>query len=80
VTTGEREIESAEATIVERIFHDFVAGVSPKQIAKKLNREGIPGPFGGAWSPSTIYGNAKRGAEILNNDLYVGRLVWNRLR
>src|SRR3954467_8590007 len=80
VTTGEREIEAAEAAIVERIFRDFVAGISPKQIAKNLNREGVPGPFGGAWSPSTIYGNAKRGTGILNNELYVGRLVWNRLR
>jgi hypothetical protein len=71
---------TAEAGIVERIFRDFVAGVSPKQIAKNLNREGVGGPFGGAWSPSTIYGNAKRGTGILNNELYVGRLVWNRLR
>ena len=80
VATGEREIEPAEATIVERIFRDFVAGLSPKQIAKNLNRESIVGPFGGPWSPSTIYGNAKRGTGILNNELYIGRLVWNRLR
>ncbi len=80
VTTGEREIDPEEAAVVERIFRDFVAGVSPKQIAKNLNREGIAGPFGGSWSPSTIYGNAKRGTGILNNELYVGRLVWNRLR
>jgi site-specific DNA recombinase len=80
VTTGEREIEPTEAPIVERIFRDFIAGVSPKQIAKNLNRGGIPGPFGGPWSPSTIYGNAKRGTGILNNELYIGRLVWNRLR
>jgi site-specific DNA recombinase len=64
---------------VERIFREFVAGVSPKQIAKNLNREGVSGPFGGPWSPSTIYGSAKRGTGILNNELYVGRLVWNRL-
>src|SRR5712692_7950490 len=32
--TGEREIEPAEAAIVERMFREFVAGVSPKQIAK----------------------------------------------
>jgi site-specific DNA recombinase len=80
VTTGERQIEPSEASIVERIFRDFVAGVSPKQIAKSLNRERIAGPFGGPWSPSTIYGNAERGTGILNNELYVGRLVWNRLR
>ena len=30
--------------------------------------------------PSTIHGNPKRGVGILNNELYVGRLVWNRLR
>jgi hypothetical protein len=78
--SGEREIVPDEARIVERIFQEFVAGVSPKQIAKTLNREGVAGPFGGAWSPSTIYGNGKRGTGILNNELYVGRLVWNRLR
>ena len=80
ITTGEREIEAAEAAVVVRIFREFIAGVSPKQIAKNLNHEGTPGPFGGSWSPSTIYGNAKRGTGILNNELYVGRLVWNRLR
>ena len=30
--------------------------------------------------PSAIHGNPKRGVGILNNELYVGRLVWNRLR
>ena len=80
LTTGERQIEPGEAAIVERIFREFIAGVSPKQIAKNLNREGVRGPFGGAWSPSTICGNAKRGTGILNNELYVGRLIWNRLR
>ena len=65
---------------MERIFRDFVAGVPPKQIAKNLNRERVPGPVGGTWSPSAIYGNPRRGTGILNNELYVGRLVWNRLR
>ena len=80
VTTGEREIVPEEARVVERIFREFVAGISPKQLAKNLNRERVAGPFGGAWSPSTIYGNGKRGTGILNNELYVGWLVWNRLR
>ena len=35
---------------------------------------------GKGWGASTINGNAKRGTGILNNELYVGRLVWNRLR
>lgn len=75
---GEREIHSREAAIVQRIFRNFVAGVSPKAIAKALNAEKVPGPQGAAWSPSTIHGHAGRGTGILNNELYVGRLVWNR--
>jgi len=80
VTTGEREIDPSEAAVVERIFREFVSGVAPKEIAKRLNKAGIAGPFGGTWSPSTIHGNSKRGTGILNNELYIGRLIWNRLR
>jgi DNA invertase Pin-like site-specific DNA recombinase len=80
VTTGEREVHEDEAAVVRRIFRDYAAGASPKQIAKALNKEGIPGPLGGLWSPSTIHGNPKRGTGILHNELYVGRLVWNRQR
>lgn len=77
---GERAVHPGEATIVLRIFRAFVAGVSPKAIAKALNAEGIGGPRGVAWSPSTIHGHAGRGTGILNNELYVGRLIWNRQR
>ena len=51
---------------------------APRAIAQSLNKEGIPGPAGRSWGPSTIYGNWQRGTGILNNELYVGRLVWNR--
>jgi site-specific DNA recombinase len=77
---GEREIDGAEAAIIVRIFRSFVAGTSPKEIAKTLNREGVPGPAGAGWSPSTIHGHVSRGTGLLNNELYVGRIVWNRQR
>jgi hypothetical protein len=32
------------------------------------------------WRDSAIRGHRARGTGILNNELYVGRLVWNRLR
>jgi DNA invertase Pin-like site-specific DNA recombinase len=80
VTTGEREIVPDEAAIVRRIFNDYRAGASPKQIAKALNAEGVRGPRGALWSPSTIHGNPERGIGILHNELYIGRLVWNRQR
>jgi site-specific DNA recombinase len=77
---GGRRIDDAEARIVRRIFAEFAVGRSPRTIALDLNREGIPGPRGRPWGPSTIYGNWRRGTGILNNDLYLGRLVWNRQR
>ncbi len=75
---GERRINKVEAAIVCRIFQEFAHGRSPRAIAHALNREGIPGPAGKTWGPSTIYGNWRRGTGILNNELYIGRLVWNR--
>jgi site-specific DNA recombinase len=78
--TGEREIELAQAAVVTRIFQEFTAGTSPKAIAKRLNADGVPGPGGSTWGPSTIHGHTKRGTGILNNELYIGRLTWNRLR
>jgi len=77
---GERRINKAEAEIVRRIFREFASGKSPRAIAVDLNREGVPGPFGNAWGDTTIRGHASRGNGILNNELYVGRLVWNRQR
>jgi site-specific DNA recombinase len=78
MSTGDRVIDPDQASVVQRIFRDYVAGISPKEVAKRLNRDGMPGPGGAAWSPSTIHGNATRGTGILNNELYIGRLIWNR--
>jgi site-specific DNA recombinase len=80
MTTGEREINPEEAAVVRRIFENYVAGISSKQIAKTLNSESVRGPQGSLWNPSTIHGNPKRGIGMLNNELYIGRLVWNRQR
>ncbi|ARQ02719.1 DNA invertase Pin-like site-specific DNA recombinase [Pseudorhodoplanes sinuspersici] len=77
---GDRTINPAEANVVRRIFADYLAGKSSRTIARELNKEGVVGPQGNEWGPSTIHGNPKRGVGILNNELYVGRLVWNRLR
>jgi site-specific DNA recombinase len=77
---GGRTINEAEAAVVRRIFEEFAAGKSPRRIAIGLNKDRIPGPRSGAWDASTINGNAARGTGILNNELYIGKLVWNRLR
>ncbi|MGK9235799.1 recombinase family protein [Inquilinus limosus] len=77
---GDRAVNEAEANVVRRIFREYAAGKSSRTIAWELNRDKVPGPFGREWGPSTIHGNPKRGTGILNNELYIGKLVWNRLR
>jgi site-specific DNA recombinase len=77
---GERHINQAEAEIVRRIFREYAAGRSSRTIALALNADGISGPQGRAWGPSTIHGNLARRNGILNNELYIGRLIWNRQR
>ena len=77
---GRRSINPVEAQIVHRILEEYCAGKSPRKIAFDLNRDRVPCPSGKDWGPSTINGNRTRGTGILNNELYIGRLVWNRLR
>src|SRR5258708_11109501 len=77
---GARKINETEAVTVRRILTEFAAGRSPRAIALQLNAERLPGPHGKPWGPSTIYGNWRRGTGLLNNELYIGRLIWNRQR
>jgi hypothetical protein len=77
---GKRVIVEAEADIVRRIFAEYLAGKSPRKIAADLNGEGVAPPRGKSWNASTINGNRQRGYGILHNEIYGGRLVWNRVR
>lgn len=75
---GLRTINPAEAAVVTRIFEMFAGGVSPRQIAHRLNDDGVRGPGGRPWGDTTIRGQRDRGTGILNNELYIGRRIWNR--
>ena len=77
---GDLTINQPEAQIVTRIFELYAAGKSPRAIAHMLNEEGTKGPNGKHWGSSTINGNRRRGTGIINNELYIGRRIWNRLR
>lgn len=77
---GERAIDEEQAEIVRRIFREYVAGKGPKRIATDLNREGIAGPTGKHWSDTTIRGNRVISSGILNCELYIGVIRWNRQR
>jgi len=80
VSTGEREIDIEQAAIIKRIFTEYADGSAPRRIAGILNAECIPSPRGGQWNASTINGSRQRRNGILNNELYRGRITYNRQR
>ena len=77
---GELKVIEEEAEVVRRIFAAYAAGRPPREIAGDLNRDRVAPPRGARWNASTINGNSKRGAGIIFNELYLGRIVWNKVR
>jgi site-specific DNA recombinase len=75
---GELVIAEDEAAVIRRIFEEYLGGRTPREIARGLNRDGIPAPRGGSWNASTINGSKNRGTGILQNELYAGRIIWNK--
>jgi len=72
-----REIVPAEAGVIQRIFTLYSTGVTPKEIAGRLNDAGVPtsaarpGAPEFLWSPARIRG-------ILRNATYIGSVIWGR--
>lgn len=75
---GLREINPHEACVIQRIYQDYANGSSVREITAALNREGVPGPRGRPWGPTTINGHRARRNGILNNELYRGVLIYGR--
>lgn len=75
-----REIDESKRPVVERIFKDFVAGLSSMDICRALNEEGVPAPNGGKWRPKTITGDPHLQNGIIRNPIYVGRQVYGKSR
>jgi site-specific DNA recombinase len=73
------KVNASESPTVRRIFDLAARGVSLKEIAKELNREGVRPPRPGSrkqynsWCPSGI-------RDMLRREIYVGRLTWNKSR
>ena len=82
---GVRTINEEQAAVIRRIFDDYESGLSAKSIAHALNKEGIKFSKGCKgetrytdWKPNTISGNRARKTGILHNQMYIGRIVFNR--
>lgn len=75
---GLRVVHEEQAAIVRRIFEEYANGLSPVKIAERLNADGIAGPRGDRWRATTIRPDRTRGNGLLQNQLYIGRLIHNR--
>ncbi|HEY4136453.1 MAG TPA: recombinase family protein [Alphaproteobacteria bacterium] len=75
---GLRAVDQVEADIVRRIVRDYAGGMTTREIAMTLNRQGVSGPGGRPWAQNMISGSRARGTGILHNEVYVGRLTYNR--
>ncbi len=84
VVGSHRVVDADEAKVVRRIFEMYAGGMSPKTIARRLNVEHVAPPRTSrgrrplGWTPATIAGSSQRALGVLNNPLYVGRIIWNR--
>lgn len=79
-------IDEPNAELVRQIFELYADGHSLQNICDILNAQGIPSPRarergkynGGIWNPSTLSGDIALGEGILNNQIYIGRRIFNR--
>jgi site-specific DNA recombinase len=73
-TTGAAHLQvyEPEAAVVRRIFTDRAAGITVREICRRLNADGVPSPTGNpTWGTSTI-------CRLLHNEAYIGRIYYNR--
>jgi site-specific DNA recombinase len=76
VKDGDKERNTLEPnpdqiSIVLRIFNEVADGKGLKEIAKSLNKDGIPSPSGGKWGKQRLH-------KILTNEVYTGRMVYGK--
>lgn len=71
VREGKLEVCPEEAATVQRIFAEYAAGRSYKQIIDSLNHDGIKTKRGGAFGSNSLH-------DLLHNEKYIGTLVYGK--
>ena len=76
IKDGDKERNSLEPDpalipIVQRIFNEITNEKGLKEVAKGLNKDGVPAPAGGKWGRQRLH-------KILTNEAYTGRLIWGK--
>jgi DNA invertase Pin-like site-specific DNA recombinase len=72
------EIDPEAAEWVRWIFSRYTEGWSCQRLAAELNKQHVRSPRGTTWAVSALYGSPAKGSGVLNNEIYIGRYIWNR--
>lgn len=75
---GVREVDPEQAAIVRRIFEEFAGGRGVRNILDGLVADGVPWENGRPWLWRSILGRAILDEGILRNEMYLGRLIYNK--
>jgi len=70
-TKGTLAVHPKDAEVVTKIFDLYLETRSIRRVAHQLNGEETKAPTGGAWCVKTVRG-------LLKNQVYTGRLVYNK--
>ena len=71
-------VDEEQSKHVRWIFEQVAEGATLRSIVYTLNQRGVPSPRGTGWAASALVGNAAMGDGLLNNEIYIGRVIWNR--
>ena len=71
------EVDDEQAAVVREIFRRYAAGEGLAAIVHDLNARHVAGPRG-TWNVTALYGSPAKGSGVLNNEVYIGRYIWNR--
>ncbi len=71
VVDGHLEVCEEEAAIVRRIFSEYAAGITYREIINGLNRDGLKTKRGNAFGSNSLH-------DLLHNEKYIGTLVYGQ--
>ena len=72
VEDGKLVICEAEAAVVRRIFNEYAAGLSYREIIAGLNRDGLKTKHGNSFGNNSLH-------DLLKNEKYIGVLVYGAM-
>jgi len=66
---GPVAVYEPQAAAVRFLFETAAEGATAKELARRINAQGVPSPRGGSWGESTV-------KAILRNRRYLGEVIW----